>query len=344
MDIPTKHRRASVSALWVCLLPLWLGVASCHNGQGEGANRKGSSGKTLEMLFVADRDIYTGSTAKLVDSLFASPQEGLNRIEPMFDVVNMPLTSFQNTEMFRVHRNVVLCDIKPDNPNKVYQYTDRFSSPQAMFDIAASDRQALDSLLLRFAPTIRQAFYHAEHRRIEKAFRTGITNYDILRTLEKRFGFGLYVSNEYVLSVLEGDFAWIRKETKDYSLCLLVERQPYVNETQFDEPVILDHLDTLLRHHVPGPADGSYAGTERRDFFYRQTTKIDGQYAVEERGLWRCFGDFMGGPFVSYTILSPDRRELVTLFAFVYSPRKPQRDLLMQVEGVCHSLSFVDSE
>ena len=67
--------------------------------------------------------------------------------------------------------------------------------------------------------------------------------------------------------------------------------------------------------------------------------------AVETRGLWRTYNDFMGGPFVSYTFLSPGGEEMMTLVGCVYSPSQRnkmvmKRDLLMQLDGICRSLKF----
>ena len=64
------------------------------------------------------------------------------------------------------------------------------------------------------------------------------------------------------------------------------------------------------------------------------------KYAVETRGLWRSFGDFMGGPFVNYTLLSPDGKQLVELTGFVYCPRFDKRDYMMQVDGICRSIKW----
>ena len=48
----------------------------------------------------------------------------------------------------------------------------------------------------------------------------------------------------------------------------------------------------------------------------------------------------MGGPFVSYTLLSPDGTQLVELTGFVYCPRFDKRDYLMQVDGICRSIKW----
>ena len=71
-------------------------------------------------------------------------------------------------------------------------------------------------------------------------------------------------------------------------------------------------------------------------------------YCVETRGCWRTEGDFMGGPFVNYVVLSPDNKQVVMLTGYIYYPSGriktlSKRDLLMQAEGICHSLRFPSS-
>ena len=111
-----------------------------------------------------------------------------------------------------------------------------------------------------------------------------------------------------------------------------------------------------MRRHVPAAAEGSYMGLERRrdkegyylaPIYRKQVAFHDSPYCIENRGNWRAFGDFMGGPFVSYALLSPDQKKVIILTGYVYCPRnKPwsKRDLLMQVESICHSIDFGTEE
>jgi hypothetical protein len=64
-------------------------------------------------------------------------------------------------------------------------------------------------------------------------------------------------------------------------------------------------------------------------------------YAIEVRGLWHVEGDFMGGPFLSYTFTDPRTNQIVTLYAYVYHPNKKKRDLLRQLESILYSTRFV---
>lgn len=337
------------SKTWLAVLVLMIvGLFSaCKGDETKLSGKKGSSGKTLELMIVADKDTYSGSTFQIIDSLFAAPKEGLLNTEPLFSIVVIPPSSFQNTEMFRVHRNIIILDIKKDNPNKVYKHIDSWAEPQVVFDFAVTNRHTLDSFLLKYHDMIIDNMYDAEHRRVQRAFMS-IPGYDAMKAIEKNFGFHLTLSNEYIIAKMQPDFAWIRKETKDYSIGLLIRYVPYTTQDAFAVLSIQDSIDAMMKQFVPGSIDSSYMGLERKNFpIVSRPVTLAGQYCIEERGLWRTFGDYMGGPFVSYTLTSPDKQNLITLVGFVFSPRydKPslsKRDFLMQIEGVCYSLKFLE--
>ena len=329
----------------ILMLSAALLLTACHSRQNEAILKKSSSGKTCEVLLAADKLAYSGDCKVLIDSILREPQPGLPQPEPRFDVVNIPVESLHNTQMFRMHRNIVLCDIDPENPDKVYISHDRWASPQTMVDIAASSDSALQSLLRRYEKVIKREIYKDEHQRIINAFHN-IRNVELMQRVENKFGFGMTFSEDFRMAqtaIEDPDFAWIHKETKDFSLGVLVHTMPYRDENQFSGEKILNRLDTVMRRYVPGPAEGSYMGTERR--FEIEHNKVDYQgssYCIETRGLWRTFGDFMGGPFVTYTVLSPDGKQIVEVTGYVYCPRFDKRDYLMQVEGICNSIRWAE--
>jgi hypothetical protein len=332
------------------MLPLMLLVAltltACNPKSSEPPQKKGSSGKTLELMIVADKDVYRGETKALIDSLFGRPQIGLPVPEKMFDIVNIPVSSYKNTEMFQNHRNIIFCDVNPGNPDKVYMHIDEYAAPQVVFDFAVKDQASLRDMLRKYEHHILDQVYNAEHRRVIKAFK-GMENFKINEAIRKQFGFGLMFSNEFAIAKQLDGFAWIRKEAKDFGIGVLVDVFPYENQNVFDEQHILDRLDTIMKRHVPASADSSYTGIERRKEngeylapLVRRQVEFDSDYCIETRGSWRSFGDFMAGPFVNYTFLSPNKKKVIMLTGYVYCPRnKPwtKRDLLMQVEGICWS-------
>ena len=324
---------------------------SCTTREAKIPEKKGSSGKTLELLVVADRNVYYGSTQALIDSIFSCPQVGLPQPESRFDIVNIPMSSYENSEMFRNHRNILLLDVKSSNPDKVFLHVDEYAAPQVVVDFAAKSNESLNNLLRQHESQILEQLYNAEHRRVIKAF-AGMPGFEVNEAIFDQFGFRLMFSKEFSIAKQEPNFAWVRKEAKDFGIGVLVDVFPYRDTSIFQEKNILDRLDTVMARHVPSNAPGSYMGLERRrdgqgqylaPIVLKKVPFEGSDYCVETRGCWRSFGDFMGGPFVSYTLLSPDKKQVIILTGYVYCPRnKPwtKRDLLMQVESVCHSLKF----
>ena len=93
---------------------LFLTVAmlmpSCFKSTGAN-QKKGSSGKALEILLVANKNVYNGFVKDSILAILHQPQECLNQPEQSFDVVNIPVSSLQNTEMFKAHRNIIIIKI-----------------------------------------------------------------------------------------------------------------------------------------------------------------------------------------------------------------------------------------
>jgi len=336
------------------LLFLLLAVvlfASCGNPKTDEPQKRGSSGKTLELLVVADQDVYRGDTLALIDSLFGRSQECLPTPESMFSIVNIPVSSYTNTDMFHTHRNVILLELSPENPNKVYMHIDDYAAPQVVFDFAMKDKESLHENLRKYEQVMLRELYNTEHRRMFKIFK-GMQAYEINKKILSKFGFSLMFPDEYHIAKMEDDFAWVRKEAKDFGIGVLIDVFPYENKNAFDEQHILDRLDTIMKRQVPASAPDSYMGIERRrdeqgnylmEIKSRQVELDSISFCIETRGCWRTFGDFMGGPFVTYTMLDPTEKKVVMLTGYVFCPRnKPstKRDLLMQVESICRTIKF----
>jgi len=63
-------------------------------------------------------------------------------------------------------------------------------------------------------------------------------------------------------------------------------------------------------------------------------------FAIENRGMWKLIGDFMAGPYLSYTVIDQSKGHLITVEGYVYAPNKDKRDLLRQLEAVLFSLNL----
>lgn len=320
--------------------------AACNSRQNEAILKKSSSGKTLEVLMAADKGHFTNVTRELIDSVFLQPQRCLPQPEPRFDLVNVPVSSLRNTHMFQMHRNIIILEVKEGNPDKVYIDCDKWATPQVVVDIAASNEASLRDLLRKYEPNILKAIYNAEHKRMIRAF-YNIRNVGLMNRVKEKFGFELTFSEDFMWASEDDGFAWIRKETKDISLGVLINITPYRSQDMMTPEKIHNRIDTIMRRHIPSPSEDGYMGTERRvDFETRRVDYEGTDYCIETRGLWRLIEttDRMGGPFVCYSMLSPDGKDIIEVIGFVYAPRFDKRDYLMQVEGICNSLKWIEGE
>lgn len=307
--------------------------------------KPGSSGKTLELMVVATDGVYNGPTKAVIDTLFRTPQVALNRPEPCFDVVHIAPSTFNGNTMFQAHRNILVLEIDPMGLNKIYLDKDKWSTPQVVIRITATDVRSLDSMLLVRGERLQKEFYAQEYRRMDKIF-SATPDVKIINKIKQKYGFSLSIPEEFALAKMksESNFTWVLKQTKDFDLHLYIFDRPSKGAADFEEANILDNIDTMLCRYVPGPREGSYPGVERRDFFYTRDVVLgDSIKAVETRGLWRTYNDFMGGPFVSYTFALPGSERVYTMMGCVYSPSERnkmvlRRDLLMQLEGICRSI------
>ena len=67
---------------------------------------------------------------------------------------------------------------------------------------------------------------------------------------------------------------------------------------------------------------------------------LEGRTWTEMRGFWDVAGDFMGGPFVSFTTVDEASNRVFTLDCYVYSPKLNKRNFLRGVEHLLYLLKF----
>lgn len=302
-------------------------------------SKSGSSGKTCEILVVSDKSVFDGEAGQAIRDYFMQPQYGLNREEPLFTCPNIPVSSFQNTKMFQVFRNIILIDVNPENKNQVTVAKDENSYPQSIYRFFVQDNENFIRLFNMHKSKILQSFYENEHARINKAYKP-LESKKIVEAIQKKFGFTLIFPNEYEIARQDDNFMWIRKEAKDFGMGMLIYTFPYTDTLMLSQEYIMRKRDSITKLYVAGPADGSYMKVEPLMPIETKRINFNNSFAIENRGLWRLEGDFMGGPFVDYLVIDSKNSRAILLDAYLYSPRKPQRDLLMQVESICYTLQL----
>ncbi len=183
---------------------------------------------------------------------------------------------------------------------------------------------------------IKATFDETEKTRINQAFKA-IEEKSTGTEVRKIFNFSMVFPNEFKIAKKTKNFAWIRQESKEYSQGIMIYTYPYSDKKQLNSQYIIALRNSLTKQYIPGPTDGSYMTTEKEFAPVSKEINFSGLYAVEIRGLWKLIGDFMGGPFINYTFVDEKNNRIIMLDGYLYSPKKPKRDLLKQIEAIIYT-------
>jgi|DewCreStandDraft_4_1066084.scaffolds.fasta_scaffold31789_2 hypothetical protein len=307
--------------------------SSCKRHENK---KPSSSGKTCEILVVANEGVYKGSIEDTLKSFFMQYQEGLNQPEPLFTLPNIPVSSFENTGMFQAHRNIVLIELNDTFRNTFEIFKDLYSSPQLIFSFKNKTKNDFLKLFDEKKVLMLNAFNELERTRINAAFKA-VEQVNVREEITKSFGFSLIVPEGFSVAKKTPDFMWIRKEAKDFGQGIIIHSFPYTNVKDLEFKRIIEKRDSITKLYIPGPTDGSYMTSEKEFKPYSKEINFNGIYTIETRGLWKVEGDFMGGPFINYTFVDEKNNRVIMLDGYLYSPRKPKRDLLKQLEAILYT-------
>ena len=314
-------------------------LVSCKNKAGQSIDR--SVGGTSEVLFVTQNDEqWNGQMGQAVRDFFEDVQYGLPQPEKTFRVAHININALN--DMFKKHRNLIFAEIIPDMPNPIIesQY-DWQAKPQYAIRIKAKDAETWVKIFDDQKDELKKIFDKNERARFMDFFRP-MANAKVMETLKNVYGFTMTVPEGYYVATNKDYCTWLRKEEVDKSFGLVVYQLPYKSTDDLNEENLIATCDSVLKKYIPGPADGSYMAldTEFVPPYFEIIPDFPAGYAVEMRGQWKTVGEFMGGPYVAYTIINPDATRWITVMGYIYYPNKPKRDLLRQVETIIWSLKF----
>lgn len=298
-----------------------------------------SSGRSGEVLLVMPDKFWDGQIGDTVAGWLAQEVLVLPQYEPTFKLIRIAPNAYNS--MFQKSRNIFIADI-----NSKYERTefhveaDKYARPQVFISLRAPN----DSAFLKAWYNVEQYVYDtlltAEKSRFLYGFKK-IRSVSIEDQLVKRHNIDVVMPNAgYSMDVDSTHFVWISRETNTSSQGLLFFDYPYTGPKDFDLQRMINKMDSVLMLNVPGAVPNSYMAVEKRVEPLRTQFARQGNYVCELRGLWEVEGDFMGGPFVSNSIVDTVNNRLVTAFAYVYGGKNDKKTLLWQLEAILSTFNI----
>jgi len=329
------------------LLPILLAAGAAGCDAFNALTRSDAStaqGRPYELIVVCDQPKWTGAVGDSLRAVFTAPVPYLNQTEPLFDVIRVTEQGF--TKLIVQHRNIlkVVTDPALAETTAAVQY-DVEAQPQIVLTLQGPDDVSLLAYIDAHRSELVQILEKAERDRSirnNEAFNAP----NVSGAVRKLFDVDMKAPAGYIVAKEEPDFLWARYEYPKASQGFFVYSYPYEGPESLSPGALLAARNKFAAR-IPGPSDGSYMTTS--DAFepdYRMF-RLEGRLWIELRGFWDVKGDFMGGPFVSYTTVDTRTGRVFTFDGYVYAPdlNKPRkRNYIRGIEHLLYSIRFPQPE
>ena len=293
-----------------------------------------STGRINHILIVINDEDWNGKVGDALKDIIAEPVLGLPQEENQFSVTQVDPRTFN--ALFKRNRNILFIGI--DTTNQVYANTDIFSSPQTTLTILAKDKETLIESIQSTKDKIISTFKKNDLVLYQRKITKDVHKLENIQTF-KSLGISMKLPFAYKMVEDTGQFLWYRNSFNKGLLNIIVYEIP-----TFGEPYSLESLvsfrDSIGKNFIPGQFKKTYMRTEPNFTPITSDVDLNGMEAIETRGLWFVEGDFMGGPYLSYTIKDPKNERLIVVEGFSYSPSSKKRDIVFELEAILKTVQL----
>ncbi len=318
---------------------LLLFLTSCIDKDRQGIKPM-VSGKPGEVLLVIDPYLWESKVGDFFIDLCTEPFDALPANEPKYDLIHIPSSAF--TKLFKSHRNIFLTKISSQHKEpRIIVQRDLWAYPQLVVNLIGPNDTSMISYLQENREKLLSLLEIDERNRTIQNYKKNRAK-GIDESLKTGHGVSISVPAGYDVGLDTTNFIWLTHEVADMSQGVFIYYYPYTDTNTFSPEYLVAKRDEFTKRFVPGPTRGSYMKTEPLfPPIFRELAK-NGSYLVELRGLWRLEKAFMGGPYISHTILDEKNNRVVTVGGFVYAPRLDKRNYVRELEAILYTFELVD--
>jgi len=295
------------------------------------------TGKQGELVIVCDKSLWDSPAGDTVFNIFTADVYGLPQPEALFRTVHVAPESF--TSIFRTHRNVLILTPAKEGKGRVEVRRDVWATPQMVVEAHYTDDEGLIRLMQQAEQRVKAQLLNAEAERVKVSYSAQLD--EGLMPVLSDHRISLAVPKGYKLVKREADMCWLRYDSEKVNQSIIVFTEEGTEDFSMLPDALMASADRMGRKHVPGPDPDTYMSVFREYPPMTTDTELAGQKAVKQVGLWRVEGAMMGGPFVHYVVEDNERGQTLHLFALVFAPAEEKRNLVLQVDALIQSMSWL---
>ena len=333
-----------------------IAFSACSSGK-KGVFGATSSGRAYEILVVVDPAMWERPAGRALYDVLDTDVPGLPQSERSFRMMYTSPANYDAT--LKLIRNIIIADVQDIYTQPKFKYAkDVYASPQTILTIQAPDEASFETFVTENKQTIIDFFTRAEMNRQITQLEKKHNDY-VSTKVKSMFDCDVWVPAELSSTKQGENFFWAGTNAATADQNFVIYSFPYRDKNTFTKEYFVQMRDSVMKANIPGAKEGMYMGfvlfpygskaavLRGKEGMYMATDtlmtdvrplNIQGEYALEARGLWRMKGDFMGGPYVSHMRLDPVNQRIIVVEAFIYSPDKLKRNLMRQMEASLYTL------
>ena len=292
-----------------------------------------SSGNLNEISIVVQDQLWEGSVGKALKSILSKPIYGLPQQEPLFKLRQIPPRVFSGF----VTKSRTIIIIEKNKQKHTRLLLNKYASPQTVIVVSGMTSREIIEELKKHSKKIINKIKEAEIKEKQRRIRKSLSNSQVLDSI---FKIKLDYPSIYRVAAADRNFVWLRKDTKSGSVNLSVFQTSLKTNRLNTEKIIIIR-DSVSKQKIPGPTKETYMSTETQYKSVLVPTKIRKYKGLEVRGLWEVKKQFMGGPFINFSVKDSINNRILFFDGFVYSPGTEKASYIFEIEAIIKSLKIL---
>jgi len=286
-------------------------------------------GLANHITVIADNNLWESDMRDTFEYYFQAAYPILPQPEPLFDLKHY------------TYKDIAQSTIKRELRTYVAVGYNRWAKNQLVIYLFGKNREDLMTQIVQQFPAIAKRVNKFDEEKIYSLTYLAKSSTRLNSMFKENYNATIDVPADYFLALHEDKTMWFRKETDFISFNLMITEVPYRNEEQLKKSGQKAIMDSLGLKYVSTEIDATYKKINDVDLpMLAEASNLGNSYAIETRGIWEIENDFMGGPFLSYGVLSPDKKRILLLEGFVHAPGKEKRKYMQQMEVILQSFRF----
>ena len=292
-----------------------------------------SSGNLNEISIVVEDQLWEGSIGKALTNILSKPIYGLPQQEPLFKLRQIPPRVFSGF----VTKSRTIIIIENNKQKHTRLLLNKYASPQTVIVVSGTTSREIIDELKKHSKKIINKIKEAEIKEKQRRIRKSLSN---SHALDSIFKIKLDYPSIYRVAAVDRNFVWLRKDIKSGSVNLSVFQTP-LKTNRLNTEKIITIRDSVSKQKIPGPTKETYMSTETQYKPVLVPTKIRKYKGLEVRGLWEVKKQFMGGPFINFSVVDSINNRILFFDGFVYSPGTEKASYIFEIEAIIKSLKIL---